>query len=173
MSSRSKNLVRLCQMGKFKHYYVLFYKILFLLWINILDTSTTSFTQSSLNSIVKRKLSSISTSSESSIDYNDYSSDEYVPPFNNKNVTSFESNESIIIDNIETNYNTLNEQSIPNAEKNEFVQQIVTVQQNKRGLKKNEDLKTRKRLSNSKAWVRNVDKEKKQKALNMLLKKLK
>lgn len=54
----------------------------------------------------------------------------------------------------------MNKVGIPNAEKNEFVQQIVTVQQNKRGLKKNEGLKTRKRLSNSKAWVRNVDKEK-------------
>lgn len=92
-----------------------------------------------------------------------------------------------MIDNIEANNNTLNEQSIPNAEKNdfvsetdqlqhneqclpnaeenEFVQQIDPVQQNKRGRKKNEGLKTRKRLSNSKAWVRNVEKEKKTKGL--------
>jgi len=90
-----------------------------------------------------------------------------------------------MIDNIEANNNTLNEQSIPNAEKNdfmsetdqlqhneqclpnaeenEFVQQIDPVQQNKRGHKKNEGLKTSKRLSNSKAWVRNVEKQKKNK----------
>jgi len=92
-----------------------------------------------------------------------------------------------MIDNIEANNNTLNEQSIPNAEKNDFVsetdqlqqneqclpnaeengfvQQIDPVQQNKRGRKKNEGLKTRKRLSNSKAWARNVEKEKKTKGL--------
>lgn len=51
------------------------------------------------------------------------------------------------------------------------MQQTNPVQQNKRGRKKNKGLKTRKRLSNSKAWVRNVEKEKKQKALNMLVKK--
>lgn len=84
-----------------------------------------------------------------------------------------ESNDSIIIDNIETNSKTLNEHStpnkenndfvsetdqlqqneqrLPNTEENKFVQQTVPVQQNKIGHKKNEGLKTRKRLLNSKA----------------------
>lgn len=45
------------------------------------------------------------------------------------------------------------------------------VQQNKRGRKKNEELKTIKQLINSTAWVRNVQKEKKQKVKNTLIQK--
>lgn len=161
---------------------------MFLLWINILDPSTSTSTHSSSNVIGKRNLSVISSSSESSIFFNDNSSDEYLPPFNEKyNVSNSESNESIRNDKIETNSNTLNQQIIPNAEKNnfesetdqqqqneqglssteenEFVQQTDNLQKNKRGRKKNEGLKTRKRLSNSKAWVRNFEKEKKAKGL--------
>jgi len=57
-----------------------------------------------------------------------------VPPFNDKNVSSSESNDSIIIDNIEANNNTLNEQSIPNAEKNDFVSETDQLQQNEQRL---------------------------------------
>lgn len=46
----------------------------------------------------------------------------------------------------ETDQLQQNEQRLPNAEENELVQQIDPVQQNKRELKKNEGLKTRKRL---------------------------
>lgn len=65
----------------------------------------------------------------------------------------------------ETDHLQQNEQPLPNAEENECVQQIDLVKQNKRGRKKNEGPKTRKRLSNSKTWVRNVEKEKKTKGL--------